>query len=73
MIHVEIASSGTPVFQGQWQPMSSRTVGKDASGTNIGGQIKLGLKPGIYELHIQVKDQKSKRPTEQTVIFGVES
>ena len=72
MIHIEIVSSGNTVYQNQWQPLSSRTLGKDGTAANIGGQIKLGLKPGIYELHLQIKDQKSKHPTEQTVIFGVD-
>jgi len=33
----------------------------DRKGTEAGGQIKLGLKPGIYTMRVTVKDPNRKR------------
>jgi hypothetical protein len=39
---------------------------------DIGGQFKLSLPPGLYEMAIAVKESKSKRAVQRTVAFTVE-
>jgi len=72
-MQTSIADSGTLVQQTDWQPAGARIIGKDGTGIDLGDKIALDLKPGIYELHILVKDEKSKHPVEQSVVFGIEN
>lgn len=60
------------VYQSDWMPISSRAVGREKRGVEIGGQVNLSLKPGVYELRISIKNAKSDKPTQRTVIFAVE-
>jgi hypothetical protein len=60
------------VYQSDWMPVSSRAVGREKRGIEIGGQVNLSLKPGVYELRISIKIAKSDKPTQRTVIFAVE-
>jgi len=72
-IQTNIADAGTVIQHTDWQPAGSRIIGKDGTGIDIGDKIALDLKPGIYELHVLVKDERSKRPVEQSVVFGIEN
>ena len=67
-----IEDSGKLIASVPWQPVNSITIGKDTSSIDIGGQLTLDIEPGIYELHLQIKDQKMKHPLEQVVVFAVE-
>jgi len=68
---VEILGDGKSVYDGPWQPLSSRTIRKDNKGIEAGGQLQLALEPGVYELRVTVKDGKSKA-AQQTVSFEFE-
>ena len=68
----EIAGSSKVIHQTEWQPVTSRIVGRDKRGIEIGGQLNLPLAPGIYELRISVSDSKSKQTAQRTVVFAVE-
>jgi hypothetical protein len=71
-MQTEISDSGTTIQQTDWMPVTSRIIGKDNTGIDLGDKMKLDLKPGIYELHILIKNGKSKHPIEQTAVFGIE-
>ncbi len=73
MVKVEIVQNETPVYTGDWQPLSSRIVGKDKKAIEAGGQLRLGLEPGVYELRVTIKEAKSKKAIERTMPFEVES
>jgi VWFA-related protein len=73
LIRPEIFQGERAVYQGEFQPLSSRIIRTDKKGIEAGGQIELGnLEPGIYELRIAIKESKSKQSTRQSVIFGIE-
>jgi VWFA-related protein len=73
LIRPEIFQGEEAIYQGEYQPLSSRIIRSDKKGIEAGGQIELGkLQPGIYELRIAIKESKSKQTTRQTVIFGIE-
>lgn len=67
----EIYQDSKPVYRSTWQPLSSRTVGTDRKGVEIGGQIKLDLDSGVYELRISVAAERSKWKETRSVQFGV--
>ena len=69
---VELLETETVVYQGGWQPLSARTIGKDAKGIEAGGQLELGLEPGFYSLRVTVKDPKSKKTVQQSTGFEIE-
>jgi VWFA-related protein len=72
MIRVEIVRGEEAVYQGEWQPLASRSIRGDRRGMEAGGQLALGLDPGVYELRVMVKDAKSKKAIEQAASFEVE-
>ena len=72
-VRVEILESGASAYDGSWQPLASRIIRSDGLGMEIGGQLKLDVPPGIYTLRITVRDQKSKKETQQTVSFEIDS
>jgi hypothetical protein len=69
----EIAEAGNVIHRTDWQPVASRVIGRDKKGIEVGGQLKLTLQPGIYELRIEVKDAKSKKTAQRVVSFAIES
>jgi VWFA-related protein len=71
MIQSELATNEKVVFESDPQPVSSRMMGKDAKGIEIGGQLKLALEPGFYELRLAIKD-KSNHEFRRSVDFFVE-
>ena len=60
------------IYQGPWQDIVPLLVKKDNIGLDVGGQFKLSLPPGIYDLTIAVKGSKSMRIVSKTVAFVVE-
>ena len=72
-MQTQIADSGAVLKQGEWELLGTRIIAKHANGVDIGDRIRLDMKPGVYELHILVKDEKSKKPIEQSVFFGIEN
>ncbi len=73
VMQTEFMQGGKSIAQSPWQPVSARQIGEDRKGIMIGGQIQLeGLKPGIYEIRMTVKDPQSKRTVQRTAPFGVE-
>ena len=72
-MQTQIADSGVVLKQGDWQQIGSRIIAKHTAGIDVGDKIKLDMKPGIYELRVSVKDEKTKHPIEQSVVFGIEN
>ncbi|HJQ25907.1 MAG TPA: VWA domain-containing protein [Blastocatellia bacterium] len=72
MLKVQITGDGKTVYDGDWQDVAARTMRKDKKGIEVGGQLKLGLAPGVYDLTVSVKDHRSKKPVQQTVSFEIE-
>jgi hypothetical protein len=68
----EIAEAGNVIQRTEWQPVGSRLIGRDKKGIEIGGQLKLTLQPGVYELRIAVTNSKSKQTAQRTVPFAIE-
>ena len=73
LMKVQITGEGQTVYDGDWQDVATRTKRKDKKGIEVGGQLKLGLAPGVYDLTILVKDHRSKKPVQHTVSFEIES
>jgi VWFA-related protein len=70
-LKVEVMQGDTPVYSGDWQPLSSRVVRSDGKGVEVGGQLRATLPPGLYTLRVSVKDSHSKKPLQQSVDFEV--
>jgi VWFA-related protein len=74
MMRREILQGGVPVKQEPWQPISVEEAKTDSKGWfDINGKVDLAeFNPGIYEMRITVKDNKSKISTQRSAVFGVE-
>ncbi len=72
-VKVEIIQGEKTVYAGDWQPLAAKTIRQDKKGNEVGGQLQLGLEPGIYELKVSVKSGKSKKAVEQITLFEIES
>jgi VWFA-related protein len=70
-IRSEITLNGNVIYESEPQPVSSRMVGKDSKGIEIGGQLNLDLEPGFYSLHVEIKD-KSNREFRRSVEFLIQ-
>ena len=68
----DIAEAGKMIHQTEWQPVTSRVIGRDKKGLEIGGRLALTLQPGVYELRITVTDSKSRQTAKRTVAFAIE-
>jgi hypothetical protein len=69
---VEVLRGEAPVYEGPWQPLGSRSIRSDKTGVEAGGEITLGVEPGVYTLRVTVKDVKSNKSTQQTVDFELD-
>ena len=69
-IRSEISLNDKVIFESEPQPVTSRMVGKDNKGIEIGGQVNLDLEPGFYSLRVEIKD-KSNREFRRSVEFLV--
>ncbi len=72
LVRSETIQEEQAIYQSDWQPLRSRLIGKEKRGLEIGGQMNLSLKPGIYELRISIRNAKSDQATRRTVLFAVE-
>jgi hypothetical protein len=72
LVRSETIQEEQVIYQSDWQPLRSRLIGKEKRGLEIGGQMNLSLKPGIYELRISIRNAKSDQATRRTVLFAVE-
>lgn len=70
-IRSEIALNDKVIYESEPQPVSSRMMGKDNKGIEIGGQLNLDLEPGFYALRVEIKD-KSNRELHRSVEFLVQ-
>ena len=73
MLKVEVLESGALIYAGPWQPVAPRVTRSDRMGTEIGGQIKIEMAPGIYTLRVTVRDEKSNATAQQTVELEIEA
>ena len=71
-IRSEILLNDKVVYESEQQPLSSRMVGKDNKGIEIGGQVNLDLAPGFYTLRLEIKD-KSNHEFRRSVEFLIQS
>ena len=63
----EVLRAGTHVYEGEWQPLSMRIVSRNSTALEVGGQIKLGVDPGVYSVQVIVKDKKSGETASQII------
>jgi VWFA-related protein len=71
LMQSRIGKGTREIYKSEWQPTSARVVARDDKSVTIGGQIRLELDPGIYELRISVKDLKSNENASEVVTIGV--
>lgn len=71
-VKIDIYSDEKAVFEGKWNPVSARAIRRGKAGVEIGGEVMLGLDPGIYEMRITVRGGKSKKTVEQTALIEIE-
>jgi VWFA-related protein len=72
LMQCEITKGGKIIYQTQREPIASRLVAKQKKGFAIGGQIRLAMEPGIYDLQISITHAKSGKTTREGVTFGIE-
>jgi VWFA-related protein len=74
MLRREFLQGGAPVKQEPWRPITAEEAKTDSKGWfDITGKVDLAeFKPGIYEMRISVKDNKSDVSAQRSAIFGVE-
>jgi len=72
-LKVEVLESGSGVdaYDGSWQALGPRIVRSDASGLEIGGQLKMDVGEGIYTLRVTVKDPRTHKQAQQTIAFEI--
>jgi VWFA-related protein len=70
-IRSEIALNDKIIYESEPQPVSSRMMGKDNKGIEIGGQLNLDLEPGFYALRVEIKD-KANHEFRRSVEFLVQ-
>lgn len=70
-IRSEIALNDKIIYESEPKPVSSRMMGKDNKGIEIGGQLNLDLDPGFYALRVEIKD-KTNREFRRSVEFLVQ-
>jgi VWFA-related protein len=63
----EVMRLGKSVYEGEWQPLSTRIVRLNPGAIEVGGKFKLGVEPGVYSVQITVKDRKSGDTASQTI------
>ena len=73
-LKAELLERGKSVRQNQWMPLAPGKKDMDDKGQfYVGGKVDLnGLKPGLYELSVSVKDTRLNKITQRSAIFGIE-
>jgi len=71
-LRLEVLAGDKPAFASDWQPVSERTIANDSKGTELGGEIRIGLTPGIYTLRATVVNNRTRKTAQQTAYFEVE-
>lgn len=73
-LRTELLEGGKSIKQSQWMPLTADKKDMDDKGqVYVGGKVDLaGLKPGVYELSVSVKDNRSNKIAQRTTVFGVE-
>ena len=72
-VQMELVQGGKLIVQDTWQPLTAGKTIHDSKGILVGGQANLaGLKPGLYELRVTVKDSQSKLAATSSAMFGIE-
>jgi VWFA-related protein len=72
LVQSELSEGGQSLYKSNWQPVTDRLIRLGKKGSDLGGEINLDMKPGLYELRVTVKDPKSKRSAQQDVVFEIE-
>ena len=70
-LKVEVLESEAVVYEGAWEPLSGRIVRSDAIGMEIGGQLRMSVPPGIYSLRVTIRDPKSDKTVQQTIVLEI--
>jgi VWFA-related protein len=72
-LQTEIWQGDQALTKGEWLPLASRTLDRDAKGISLGGQLVLKNFPvGIYELRVHVREQGKKSGVTRVAVFGIE-
>ncbi len=70
----ELLQDGKPVKEEAWRPIPPEDKIKDNKGWfDLDGDVELsGLKPGVYELRVSVKNAAANNVVRRSAIFGIE-
>jgi VWFA-related protein len=73
-LKTELLEGGKDLRQNSWMPLTANKNDMDEKGQiYVGGKVELaGLKPGLYELSISVKDSRLNKTVQRSAIFGIE-
>lgn len=73
VMQVTIVQSDQTIFQSEWQPLAARIIRQSQKSIDVGGQMQLTVKPGIYELRFTVRSKDAKQTATRTALFKIES
>lgn len=72
-LQAEIWQNDKVVTKGDWIPVASRILDRDAKGLTLAGQLQLlNFQEGIYELRLNVRAKGKKSGAQRIAVFGVE-
>jgi VWFA-related protein len=71
-LRLELRQGERAIYESPWQTLAPLVVRRDAKGTEVGGQLRAALPPGVYELGVSVRDERRKQTVRGTVEFAVE-
>ncbi|HTY64300.1 MAG TPA: VWA domain-containing protein [Acidobacteriota bacterium] len=73
-LKTELLEGGKPIRQSRWMSIAADEKAMDRDGqVFVGGKLNLaGLKPGVYELSVSVKDPGLNKIAQRSAVFGVE-
>ncbi|HEV3469314.1 MAG TPA: VWA domain-containing protein, partial [Pyrinomonadaceae bacterium] len=71
-LQLDLKQGEKSLHVGPWQPAAPLVVARDARGVEVGGQLRMTLPPGLYELGLSVRDERRKQTVRGSVPFVVE-
>jgi VWFA-related protein len=71
-MQLELKQGERSLYLSPWQQLAPLVVRRDAKGTEVGGQLRTTLPPGIYELGVSVRDERRGKTVRGAVEFAVE-
>jgi VWFA-related protein len=71
-LQLDLRQGDKTLHTGPWQSAAPLVVARDARGVEVGGQLRVTLPPGLYELGLSVRDDRRKQTVRGSAPFAVE-